>query len=177
MLDPLEEAARKVAGGDAAAFGAIVNASADALVRLGTRMLGSVADAEDVVQEAFVKAYRSLSAGQFDFRSSVRTWLYRIVTHSAIDALRARSRHKPVAEDRVEASMDGVALAEARLALAELSDWLDALPPDQRAAIVLKSVEGLTTPEIADILECTEGAVEQRLVRARATLRDRRTSS
>jgi RNA polymerase sigma-70 factor, ECF subfamily len=177
-LDPLEEAARRVAGGDPAAFRVIVSATSDALVRLSARMLGSAADGEDVVQEAFVKAYRSLSAGQFDFRSSIRTWLYRIVTHSAIDALRARGRHKPALDDHmVEASMDGTALAEARLALLELTEWLDALPPDQRAAIVLKAVEGLTTPEIADILECSEGAVEQRLVRARVTLRDKRSTS
>jgi RNA polymerase sigma-70 factor (ECF subfamily) len=174
-LDPLEQAARRVSAGDASAFEAIVNATADPLVRLGARMLGSVADAEDVVQEAFVKAYRSLSAGQFDFRSSIRTWLHRIVVHSAIDALRARSRHKPVA-DAPEPSVDGLALAEARLALGELADWLDVLPPEQRAAIVLKAVEGLTTPEIADILECSEGAVEQRLVRARVTLREKRST-
>lgn len=175
-MDPLEEAARRVANGDAAAFEAIVNATSDSLVRLGARMLGSVADGEDAVQEAFVKAYRSLSAGQFDFRSTIRTWLYRIVTHTAIDALRSRGRNRPLSDDRMEASMDGQALAEARLALVELSDWLEALPPDQRAAIVLKSVEGLTTPEIADILECSEGAVEQRLVRARVTLRNKRNT-
>jgi RNA polymerase sigma-70 factor (ECF subfamily) len=68
------------------------------------------------------------------------------------------------------------AQAEARLALAELADLLEALPEDQRVAIVLKSVEGLSTPEIARILDCSEGAVEQRLVRARATLRARSSS-
>jgi RNA polymerase sigma-70 factor, ECF subfamily len=176
-LETLDEAARRVANGDAAAFRLIVSQTADALVRLAARMLGSSADAEDVVQEAFVKAYRALSEDSFDFRSSVKTWLYRIVTHSAIDALRRRAR-QPVTSDSTPAGMaDGLALAEARLALAELEDWLEALPPDQRAALVLKAVEGLTTPEIADILECSEGAVEQRLVRARATLRKRSTTS
>jgi RNA polymerase sigma-70 factor (ECF subfamily) len=137
-------------------------------------MLGSLADAEDVVQEAFVKAYRSLSAGQFDGRSSVKTWLYRIVTHATIDAMRTRARRK-TSEDVVMGNWDGLALAEARLALAELFEWLEALPPEQRAAIVLKAVEDMTTAEIAKILECSEGAVEQRLVRARAALRERRS--
>ena len=176
-MDTLEEAARRVATGDAAAFRQIVKATNDSLVRLGARMLGSVSDAEDVVQEAYMKAYRSLTQGRFDGRSSVRTWLYRIVTHASIDALRSRAR-RPVLDDAAtEPSLDGVASAEAHVALRELASWLQALPPDQRAAVVLKSVEGLTSAEVAEVMETTEGAVEQRLVRARATLREKRSSS
>jgi RNA polymerase sigma-70 factor, ECF subfamily len=175
-LDGLEQAAERVARGDAGAFRRIVDSTADGLVRLAARMLGSVSDAEEVVQEAFVKAYRSLTEGSFDHRSSVRTWLYRIVTRTAIDALRSRRRRLETSDVELEGTPgpDAVAAADARVALRELSDWLDALPGDQRAAILLKAVEGLTTPEIAAILECSEGAVEQRLVRARATLRERR---
>jgi RNA polymerase sigma-70 factor (ECF subfamily) len=174
-LDELEEAARQVAHGNAAAFKRIVDATSAPLVRLGARMLGNVSDAEDVVQEAYVKAYRALVAGQFDARSSVKTWLYRIVTHSAIDASRARAR-QPLLTDSLEGNGDwgGLAQADARLALAELTDWLGALPPDQRAAITLKAVEGFSSAETAAILETTEGAVEQLLVRARSALRERR---
>lgn len=175
LVDPLDEVARRVASGDTAAYERIVNATSRSLVRLSARMLGSVADAEDVVQECFVKAYRSLSSGKFDGRSSVKTWLYRIVTHASIDALRTRSR-RPLTDDPMDTSF-GAEVAEARVALAELSTWLDALPTDQRAAIVLKAVEGFTTSEIAGILDTSEGAVEQRLVRARATLRDKRSAS
>ena len=71
---------------------------------------------------------------------------------------------------------DGEAGAEAHMALAELNELLGALPPDQRAAVVLQSVEGHAVSEIAVILGCSEGAVEQRLVRARATLRERSAS-
>lgn len=176
-METLEEAAARVARGDATAFQIIVSATSDRLVRLGARLLGNVSDAEDVVQEAYVKAYRALAAGEFDGRSRVETWLYRIVTHGAIDALRSRKRRPVPADSLPEQSWDGLALAEARLALAELADWLSILPEDQRVAIVLKSVEGLTTPEIAEILACSEGAVEQRLVRARAALREKRSGS
>jgi RNA polymerase sigma-70 factor (ECF subfamily) len=135
-------------------------------------MLGNVVDAEDVVQEAYVKAYRALSTGEFDGRANVSTWLYRIVTNQAIDAMRGRAR-RPKATDTADETMSDLASAEQKLALAELSDWMSDLPADQRAALVLKAVEGLTSPEIADVLQCSEGAVEQRLVRARAALRKR----
>lgn len=176
-METLEEAAARVARGEAAAFQIIVASTADRLVRLAARLLGNVSDAEDVVQEAYVKAYRALTAGQFDGRSGVKTWLYRIVSHAAIDALRSDKRRKAApGDDTAEPAFDGVEQAEARLAVAEIASLLEGLPEEQRVAIVLKTVEGLSTPEIARILECSEGAVEQRLVRARATLRARSAS-
>jgi RNA polymerase sigma-70 factor, ECF subfamily len=135
-------------------------------------MMGSVAEAEDVVQEAYVKAYRALSTGEFDGRANVSTWLYRVVTNQAIDAMRGRAR-RPQPTDTADESTSDLASAEQKLSLAELSDWMSDLPPDQRAALVLKAVEGLTSPEIAEVLQCSEGAVEQRLVRARTALRKR----
>jgi RNA polymerase sigma-70 factor, ECF subfamily len=176
-LETLEQAAARVASGDSAAFQTIVSATSDRLVRLGARLLGNVSDAEDVVQEAYVKAYRALLAGQFDGRSSLTTWLYRIVTRGAIDALRAGKRQKTTPSDSLpEAAFDGLGQVEARLAVVELANLLEGLPEEQRVALVLKSVEGLSTPEIASILGCSEGAVEQRLVRARAALRERSAS-
>jgi len=137
-------------------------------------MMGNLADAEDVVQEAYVKAYRALQAGEFDRRSRVETWLYRIVVNTALDARRKRPRREVPDDNLVEPRWDGAASAEARLALTELSEWLGVLPEEQRTALLLKGVEELSTPEIAEILGCSEGAVEQRLVRARAALRSRR---
>jgi len=141
-------------------------------VRLAARIIGTVEDGEDVVQEAYVKAHRALVEGRFDRRSRIDTWLYRIVANSAIDALRAGARRPKSVETIPEPSWDGVGAAEARVALAELEALLGGLPHDQRAALVLKSVEGLSSSEIAEIMGTTEGAVEQRLVRARATLKD-----
>jgi RNA polymerase sigma-70 factor (ECF subfamily) len=143
-------------------------------------MLGNVTDAEDVVQEAYVKAYRSLVDGQFDRRAKVETWLYRIVVNATIDARRKRARRRPaleIEEDTTLPLQEGEPPAEARLALTELSEWLGELPADQQAALVLKAVEGRESAEIAEILGCSEGAVEQRLVRARAALRQRRDDS
>ena len=151
-MDPLEEAARRVARGDPSAFRELVEATSYPLVRLAARILGSMSEAEDAVQEAYIKAYAALGRGEFDGRSSVKTWLYRIVTHTAIDALRGRARRERSSDDATGAAWDGAAAADAHLALGELSDWLDELPADQRAALVLKGVEGLSTSEIAKII-------------------------
>jgi len=173
-LARLDNAVERVLKGDSSAFQEIVNATSARLVRLSARMMGSLVDAEDVVQEAYVKAYRSLLDGQFDRRANVETWLYRIVSNASIDALRSRKR-RPVASDTMtETGWDGAENADTRLALVELADWLGDLPPEQRAALTLTAVEGFSAAEAAEILGISEGAVEQRLVRARSTLRERR---
>lgn len=168
----LKEDVDALVRGDPAAFRRLVVETSHKLVRLAARITGSVEEGEDVVQEAYVKAHRALVDGRFDGRSRIETWLYRIVANTAIDALRAGAKRPKSADTIPEPSWDGAGAAEARVALAELDSLLDGLPHDQRAAIVLKSVEGLSAGEIADVLNTTEGAVEQRLVRARATLRE-----
>jgi RNA polymerase sigma-70 factor (ECF subfamily) len=172
----LEQAVGRVLKGDREAFGEIVHATSDRLVRLAARMTGNMADAEEIVQEAYVKAYRAISDGRFDRRSRVETWLYRIVTNATIDALRERARRpepRDLGADAPIGQAGGFEAAEARLALIELAGWMRDLPPDQRAALVLKTLEGLSSAEIAEITDSSEGAVEQRLVRARAALRER----
>jgi RNA polymerase sigma-70 factor (ECF subfamily) len=175
-VDELESEVAAVVRGDSAAFRRIVEKTSHKLVRLGARILGSTEEAEDVVQEAYVRAYRSLTEGSFDQRASVKTWLYRIVVNAAIDARRRRVRRLSSAtKDQVGAALGSWEPSiEARLALAELAGWLAVLPEEQRLAILLIAVEGLSTREAAEILGCSEGAVEQRLVRARVTLRQKR---
>jgi RNA polymerase sigma-70 factor, ECF subfamily len=141
------------------------------LVRYAARIVGDVAEAEDVVQESYVKAHAALTNGSFEGRSSVNTWLHRIVTRTAIDAKRRRGRRETYGDVLPETSFDGAAAADGHLALRELSEWLGTLPDEQSSALVLQALEGFTNREIAEILECSEGAVEQRLVRARAALR------
>ena len=176
-MDNLEKAVDRVLSGDRSAFQQIVDMTSQKLVRLGARIMGNQADAEDVVQEAYVKAFRALTAGDFDRRSSTNTWLYRIVVNGAIDAKRSRKRRAEASDEQVEVGWDGAGLAEARVALSELDEWLDALPADQRAALVLQTMEGLNNTEIAQVMGVSEGAVEQRLVRARSALRQKREQS
>jgi len=134
-------------------------------------MLGNVTDAEDLVQEAFMRAHRALLERQFDGRASVNTWLHRIVSNLAVDQLRSKKRRGPAVEASDEMMGEDGNSAEARLALRELDEWMNDLPPEQRVALVLSAFEGFSNGEIAGMMNCTEGSVEQRLVRARATLR------
>jgi RNA polymerase sigma-70 factor (ECF subfamily) len=161
-----------VARGDAAAFRQIVDHTRAPMYRLAARLLGNFPDAEDALQDAYVNVYRGLAAGRYDGRSKLETWIYRIVSNTCLDALRKR-RVRSTQPER-EARFDGPVTTEARVALRELDEMLAGLSPQDRAAIVLVVVEGFTVREAAETLECSEGAVEQRLVRARNALRAKR---
>lgn len=161
--------------GDTEAFRLIVEGCSTRLTRLGARMLGNVTDAEDLVQEALLRAHRALMDKQFDGRSSVETWLYRIVSNLAVDQLRAKKRRGPSVEATDEMLSDDGNTAEARLALRELDELLIELSPEQRVALVLSAIEGCSNAEIATMMNTSEGSVEQRLVRARAALRQKRS--
>jgi RNA polymerase sigma-70 factor, ECF subfamily len=161
-------------------------------------ILGSVQDAEDMVQETLLAAWRGLEA--FEARASVRSWLYRIATNRCLNALRARSRRprkvpamvdppepthriEPVwlepypdvlLEDIPDRSPGPAARYEARESV-ELAfiGALQGLPPRQRAALVLRDVLGFRTAEVAEMLETGEASVKGALQRARAALRTR----
>jgi len=163
--------AARVERGDLAAFRSIVEHTKAPLYRLAARLVGDLAEAEDALQDAYVQAYRALGEGRYDGRAKLETWLYRVVTNTSIDTL--RRRRERIGEATREARHDGLVSAEARVALGELDALLRALPPGERAALVLVAVEGLSAKEAAEALGCSEGAIEQRLVRARAALRTR----
>jgi len=168
----LDDVVVRVRRGDPSGFRRLVDQTSAPLVRMVARLVGDASRAEDLVQESYVKAYRAMINGSFDQRAHVRTWLYRIAVNTAIDELRRPRR------DRVDAAEPTAAdHADARLALHEVAGWMADLPPEQRAALVLSAFEGHSNREIADILGCSEGAVEQRLVRARATLRHKQEVS
>ncbi len=182
-MSDLEEAARRVAAGDRAAFDSIVRSTQQPLLRTATRILGNREEALDVLQEAYVRAFDALvetrAEARFDGRSRVSSWLYRVVVNASLDALRSRRRRPtvPLLDLEVETSASGGNDAEARVALSDLARMLDLLPEEQRAALVLRELEGLSNAEVAAVLETTEGAIEQRLIRARATLRRRSNES
>jgi RNA polymerase sigma-70 factor (ECF subfamily) len=145
------------------------------MVRLAARILGDVGEAEDAVQEAFARVFAAIEAGDLLEEAHASTYLYRSVTNAALDSLRRRRRRAAwtrfFGDDEPETAGHEVA-PDVAAALGELATLLAALPDEQRVAIVLKEVEGWTSAEIAAARGCTEGAVEQRLLRARATLRD-----
>ncbi|MFS8067577.1 MAG: RNA polymerase sigma factor [Byssovorax sp.] len=173
--ESLGEQVRRVAAGEPAAFAAIVVATTPRLHRLAARIMADADEAEDVLQEAYLRAFDALVDRRFDGRSGAYTWLYRIVTNAAVDALRSRRRRtrRLDPDGELDSPVDGEERLAARAALRELGALLDDLPSEQRTAVVLKELEGLSSNEVAEVMDCSVGAVEQRLVRARAALRRR----
>ena len=172
-LATLENAALRVQQGDIQAFEDIVQTTSASLVRLAARVIGDRAEAEDVVQESYIGAYHALTQGLFDGRSRLTTWLRRIVVNRSIDALRSRRRRPRLDDSKLDPGWDGAVSTEASLALREMADFMGGLATEQRAALILSVFEGLSNSEIAEVMSCSEGAVEQRLVRARVALRQR----
>ena len=143
------------------------------------RIVGSVQDAEDLVQETLLAAWRGLEA--FEGRASLRSWLYRIATNRCLNALRTHSRRPlepypdTLLEDMPDGSPDPAARYEAKEAV-ELAFIvaLQGLPPRQRAVLVLCDVLGFSGAEVAGMLDTGEVAVKGALQRARAAVdRDR----
>jgi RNA polymerase sigma-70 factor (TIGR02960 family) len=153
------------------------------------RMLGSFTDAEDLVQETFVKAWRHRD--QFVTGSNLRAWLYRIATNVCLDAIRSKGRQVDHRAGRAEATWlepypdalldqvtdetadpESVVVGRETIELAFIAA-IQALPPRQRAVLVLNASLGWNPTETAVALEMTQPAVNSALQRARATLRDR----
>lgn len=176
------EAAR---GGDQSAFAEIVRHYRSRVYGAALHITGSHSDAEDVAQEAFVRAYRGLP--DFDGRAQLFTWLYRITVNTALNYMRSHSRRRRLARagsERVElhggrpeapgsrppTPEEGASVSERTAhvfaALAELSESL-------RVTLVLATVEALPYKRVAEILEIPEGTVAWRVNEARKQLRDK----
>ena len=158
------------------AFEKTVTASANRLYRLAARLLGSTSDAEDVVQESYFRAFATFRDSAFERPENPLPWLITVVTRVALNTLRERKRRSARDTAWHQSRLKSQQAVEAHAQLTELSGWLDELPEDQRVALVLKELEGLSTAEIATTLACSVGAVEQRIFRARTALK-RRTES
>lgn len=167
------------ARGDREAFGLLVRRHQDRVFNVAYQILRNREDALDVAQDAFVKAFASLAG--FKGEASFTTWVHRITVNLAIDTLRRRRRLDPapfddqraVAEDTEggpTASDDPSLAVEARQVRALLDRGIRALPPAQRAVLVLREVEGLTYEEIAGVVGCSLGTVMSRLFYARRRL-------
>jgi RNA polymerase sigma-70 factor (ECF subfamily) len=181
-----EELAALAAAGDAAAFESLVSRHEGRVYRLACRLTGSDADAQDVLQEAFLAAYRGLPS--FRGASRFATWLYRITTNTALMHRRARRRrptdsleeflprfdadgqHAPAAAALRQANQADT-LLDAKLLAAKARVALERLPDAYRDAFVLRDLEELGTGEVAVLLGVDAATVRQRVHRARLMLR------
>jgi RNA polymerase sigma-70 factor (ECF subfamily) len=177
MPDELAELVAAAKAGDRKAFDALVRATYAHAYTVAFRLTGNEEDARDVVQDAYLRAYRGLKRFRGD--SSFSTWLYRITANCASTQLGRRSRHRheeldddaPLADERPE--IDPELRASAESDRERVSAALLALPPRLRAVVVLRDVYDLPHEAIAEELGISEAAAKVRLHRARRKLRER----
>lgn len=157
------------ANGDMAAFEQLVRRHQSSAWSAAYRFLGDHADAEDVVQEAFLKLYRA--ASRYQPTAAFRTYLYRIVTRLCLDHV---AKKRPASgHDLPELATDAPTQLEAAIAAdrqVQVRSALERLAPNQRMAVILKYFHGMGYHEIAESMETTSKAVERLLARARETL-------
>jgi RNA polymerase sigma-70 factor, ECF subfamily len=177
------ELVRRVQAGDRAAFDLLVRKYQHRIAHLVSRYVRDQAEAEDVAQEAFIKAYRGLA--NFRGESAFYTWLYRIAVNTAKNWLVASGRRVPdQGVDAVDAEQyesgallrDGATPEREMLSReieAEIHRTIEALPRELREAITLREMEGLSYEEIATVMDCPVGTVRSRIFRAREAV-DRR---
>ena len=169
--------------GDREAFSQLVETYSGKLYRLALKLLQNPQDAEDVLQETFIKAFRYIRG--FDGRSSVSTWLYRIATNEALMQLRRKhpetvSIEEPDEDGDAEQEplqiVDWCCMPEQELLSAETRRRLDEavgrLPNTLKTVFLLRDIDDLSTAETAEVLNLTETAVKTRLSRARLRLRE-----
>jgi len=156
--------------GDQAAYTELVRATYRRAYGLAFRLVRDPFEAEDVVQDAYLRMFRSMEG--FREEAKVETWMHRIVTNVAITRLRSRGRSAELVSEEVPEARSPE-LPDTGLAVRDqLERALERLPSGQRTVVLLKDVYGLSCREIADELEIREGAVKVRLHRARMRLRE-----
>src|SRR3954470_691902 len=181
-MDATEAAAvlARARQGDSEAFRALVETHSRSVFRLAFRMTGNQQDAEDVVQESFLRAYRQL--GRFESRANFGTWLYRIVSNCSVDLMRSKqARHEQVRGDSLDA--EGAAelpaadvpgperMAESAEIDRRVQDALQELSPLERAAFTLRHYEGRSIEEISATLGLGTSAAKHSVFRAVKKLR------
>ena len=176
--------------GDREAFARLVDETSGHIYRVALQILGDEQDAEDVLQETFIKAFRALP--EFEGRSSLTTWLYRIAVNEALMLVRKRKSQGPVnaaqtvsvdesdpfdpeAESEGMEIVDWCCLPEGELLSSETRRFLDQaiqkLPENLRVVFVMRDLEGLSIQETSEALGLSENNVKTRLLRARLRLR------
>lgn len=175
--DELDQLVGEARLGDRAAFDELVRRTHVDTYTLALRLTADEEDARDVVQDAYLKAWRALP----DFRGDAQftTWMYRITANTAYTAVKKRRRHRAESLDamvnepiELHPDLQPEGAAESSLALDELSRALEELSPKLRALVVLKDVYDLSHEEIAEELGISVAAAKVRLHRGRRKLRD-----
>jgi len=168
--------------GDREAFARLVDETSGHIYNLALRILGNPQDAEDALQETYIKAFRALP--DFEGRSSLKTWLYRIAVNEALMLVRRRkpdaiSVEEPDLDEDAESKgmeiVDWCCLPEGELLSSESRRFLDQavshLSTGLRTVFVMRDLEGLSVQETAEALNVSESVVKTRLLRARLALR------
>jgi RNA polymerase sigma-70 factor (ECF subfamily) len=173
----LTDLVRAAKAGDRTAFDELVRATHADAYTLAYRLTGNEEDARDVVQEAYLRAYKGLKKFRGD--AQFTTWLYRITANCASTALGKRAKHRhdelvddaPLIDERPE--VDPELRADAALDRVRVTEALEDLPPNLRAVVVLRDIYDLPHEAIAGELGISEAAAKVRLHRARRKLRER----
>ena len=172
-----QQLVERVKSGDRQAFDLLVRKYQHKVYGLVSRFISDSAAVEDVVQESFIKAYRSLDRFRGD--SAFYTWLYRIAVNTAKNYLVAKGRRPPDADiDATDAEQMSGAEIMRELGTPEdvtlskemsqkVLQVVEELPPDLRTALTLREIDGLTYEEIAKVMDCPIGTVRSRIFRAR----------
>jgi len=175
MLDIARATIEQAARGDIGAFEEIYRKTSGFVYNVAWRVTGNREDAEEIAQNVFVTVYRKLAG--FRFEASLKTWLYRITVNLALNHVKkvSRARNVTVSYDDALAHPE-TGLEAAAASVQEPADRdrveriLEVLNPDQRACIVLRSIEGMSYQEIAQALNININTVRSRIKRARTTL-------
>lgn len=180
MQETEAAAVARARAGDGDAFRLLVERYSRSVFRLAYRMTGNEQDAEDVVQEAFLRAYQQLN--RYDGRASFHTWIYRIASNYSLDLLRARKnrgRNEMVKEGEEQSQVDRLAdetpqadrLVFSNQVQAKLSSAMDELSDQERTAFVLRHFEGLSVEQIGESLGVGQSATKNSIFRAVQKLR------
>ena len=171
---------RRVQHGDTDAFEMLVAAYEKNVFNVALQMTGNREDAQDMAQEAFLKAYSSLSSFRGDSKFS--SWLYRIVANVCLDFKRRQSRRprssltveddegESVELDIADESQSPETLLERKLTRDAVRRGLQELPPEQRQILLLREIQGLSYEEIGEVMDLEPGTVKSRIFRARKKL-------
>jgi len=169
------ELIRRAKTGDKDAFGELVERYKERIYFIAYRMTSNHADADDLSQEAFIKAYKSL--GSFMEKSSFFTWLYRITINVIINHLKKFGKNQPFELDEnifiTDNSNSPEKIAQQKQLREEITKAINSLPIKQKAVVELALLEGLPHKQIAQILGCREKTVSWRLFQARKKLKEK----